>query len=54
MIGVKEVYKNVGPSYVSLIFCEGNAADKATMINYSNTRADKRLYPAGTADILSL
>ena len=42
MIGVKEVYKNVGSSYVSLIFCKGDAADKATMIDYSKTGANKR------------
>ena len=42
VIGVKEVYKNVGLSYVSLIFCEGDAADKATIIDYSKTRDNKR------------
>ena len=42
VIGVKEVYKNVGSSYVSLIFCEGDAADKATIIDYSKTGANKR------------
>ena len=42
VIGVKEVYKNVGSSYVSLIFCEGDAADKVTMIDYSKTGANKR------------
>ena len=42
VIDVKEMYKNVGSPYVSLIFCEGDAADKATMIDYSKTRANKR------------
>ena len=42
VIGVKEVYKNVGSSYVSLIFCKGDAADEATMIDYSKTGANKR------------
>ena len=42
VIGVKEVYKNVGLSCVSLIFCEGDAADKATMIDYSRIGANKR------------
>ena len=42
MIGVKEVYKNVGLSYVSLIFYEGDAADEATIIDYSKTGANKR------------
>ena len=38
---VKEVYKNVESSYVSLILCEGDAADEATMIDYSKTGANK-------------
>ena len=42
VIGVKEVYKNVVSSYVSLIFCEGDPADKATVIDYSKTGANKR------------
>ena len=42
IIDVKEVYKNVGSPYVSLIFCEGDAADKATVIDYSKTGANKR------------
>ena len=39
VIGVKEVYKNVRSSCVSLIFCEGDTADKATMIDYSKDRS---------------
>ena len=42
VIGVKEVYKNVGSSYVSLIFCEGDAGDEATIIDYSKTGDNKR------------
>ena len=41
VIGMKEVYKSVRSSYVSLIFCEGDAADEATMIDYLKTRADR-------------
>ena len=40
--GAKEVYKNVGSSCVSLIFCESDAADEATIMDYSKTRANRR------------
>ena len=39
VIGVKEVYKYVRSSCLSLIFCEGDAADEVTMIDYSKDRS---------------
>ena len=39
VIDVKEVYKYVGSSCVSLIFCKDNTTNKVTMIDYSKDRS---------------